>query len=192
MHDNIAAKGFDYFWADETEPDLPPDGAYLSIGPGTQYFNVYPLFHTAAIYDGVRRDVRPGAKNRVAHLVAGCISGRSKKRHHLLVVGYFAYVGHVTAADPNRTEHCRLRHCIYGQRYWRLAGLPYKHTPDAPPLIDPSDARDNVRHYDDYPELYVRWFEYGTFLPTMRTHGTRKYNEVWSYGPRPNPSSKNT
>ena len=35
---------------------------------------------------------------------------------------------------------------------------------------------------DDYPELYVRWFEYGTFLPTMRTHGTRLHNEVWSYG----------
>ena len=35
------------FWADETEPDLPPNGSYFSIGPGTQYFNVYPLFHTA-------------------------------------------------------------------------------------------------------------------------------------------------
>ena len=56
MRNTIAAKGCDFFWADETEPDLPPDGAYLSVGPGTQYLNVYPLFHTAALYDGVRRD----------------------------------------------------------------------------------------------------------------------------------------
>jgi alpha-glucosidase (family GH31 glycosyl hydrolase) len=56
------------------------------------------------------------------------------------------------------------------------------HHPAHKPLLDPSDARDNVGGYDDYPELYTRWFEYATFLPIMRTHGSRRYNEVWSYG----------
>jgi len=28
----------------------------------------------------------------------------------------------------------------------------------------------------------VRWFEWGAFLPVMRTHGERMHNEVWSYG----------
>ena len=79
IHNNIASKGFDYFWADETEPDLPPDGAYLSIGPGTRYFNVYPLFHTAAIYDGVRRDgVRSGAKNRALILSRDAFTGTQR------------------------------------------------------------------------------------------------------------------
>jgi alpha-D-xyloside xylohydrolase len=31
-------------------------GSYFHVGPGTQFFNVYPLFHTAAFYDGMRRD----------------------------------------------------------------------------------------------------------------------------------------
>ena len=57
----FSAKGFDSLWADETEPDLPPDGAYFHIGPGTQFFNVYPLFHTAALYDGFRKD-EPGKR----------------------------------------------------------------------------------------------------------------------------------
>jgi alpha-D-xyloside xylohydrolase len=57
IRDNIASQGFDSFWADETEPDLPPDGGYFKIGPGTQYYNVYPLFHTAAFYDGIRKDM---------------------------------------------------------------------------------------------------------------------------------------
>jgi alpha-D-xyloside xylohydrolase len=61
IHENIIAKGFDSIWADETEPDLPPNGAYFHIGPGTQFFNVYPLFHTAAIYDGFRKD-EPGKR----------------------------------------------------------------------------------------------------------------------------------
>ncbi len=76
--------------------------------------------------------------------------------------------------------------------YWRndVGGwqyLPAEHHPATPPLLDPSDARDNVGGYDDYPELYTRWFEYGAFLPIFRTHGSRKYNEVWSYGKQAEP-----
>ena len=41
--------------------------------------------------------------------------------------------------------------------------------------------------YDDYPELYTRWFEYAAFLPIFRTHGSRRYNEVWSYGKQAEP-----
>ena len=41
--------------------------------------------------------------------------------------------------------------------------------------------------YDDYPELYTRWFQYATFLPIMRTHGSRLANEVWSYGKQAEP-----
>ncbi|SEF76484.1 alpha-D-xyloside xylohydrolase [Bryocella elongata] len=54
IRENFIAKGFDSIWADETEPDLPPNGSYLTVGPGTEYFNVYPYFHTKAIYDGFR------------------------------------------------------------------------------------------------------------------------------------------
>jgi alpha-D-xyloside xylohydrolase len=65
--------------------------------------------------------------------------------------------------------------------------LPGEHHSAHAPLLDPSDARDNVGGYDDYPELYTRWFEYATFLPIMRTHGSRPNNEVWSYGKQAEP-----
>jgi alpha-D-xyloside xylohydrolase len=55
-------QGLRLLWADETEPDLPPNGAYFHIGPGTQFFNVYPLFHTAALYDGFRKDEPESAR----------------------------------------------------------------------------------------------------------------------------------
>jgi hypothetical protein len=57
-----------------------------------------------------------------------------------------------------------------------------KHRSAHPPLLDGSDARDNIGGYEDYPELYTRWFEYGSFLPIFRTHGSRLYKEVWTYG----------
>ena len=52
--------------------------------------------------------------------------------------------------------------------------------------IPPTPAP-NVGGYDDYPELYTRWFQYATFLPIMRTHGSRRNNEVWSYGKQAEP-----
>ena len=120
IRDNIASKGFDYFWADETEPDLPPDGAYLSIGPGAQYLNVYPLLHTAAIYDGVRRD----ESKRALILSSRCVSGSAEERHDLLVVGYLADVGYAAPANPDGAEHGGVGHRIYRQRHRRMAVAP--------------------------------------------------------------------
>ena len=79
-----------------------------------------------------------------------------------------------------------------GMPYWStdIGGwqyLPGTHHPAHPPLLDPSDARDEVGNYDDYPELYTRWFEYGTFQPNFRSHGSRPHNEVWSYGKQAQP-----
>ena len=36
--------------------------AIYHIGPGTEYFNVYPYFHTTAIYDGFRTDLPDAAR----------------------------------------------------------------------------------------------------------------------------------
>jgi len=55
------------------------------------------------------------------------------------------------------------------------------------PLVDPTNARNNVDGYVDYPELFVRWFQWGAFQPVMRAHGERMHNEVWSYGKEAEP-----
>jgi alpha-D-xyloside xylohydrolase len=183
IRDNIVSQGFDSIWADETEPDLPPNGAYFHVGPGTRYFNIFPLLHTAAIYDGFRRDTK----------------------HRGLILSRDAYLGaqrngtmfwssdiYPTWDTLKRQIPAGLDFTASGIANWTqdIGGwqyLPAEHHPAHPPLIDPSDARDNVGGYDDYPELYTRWFEYGSFLPVFRAHGSRKYNEVWSYGKQAEP-----
>ena len=67
--------GFDYIWLDETEPDVDPANDRFSIGSGTRYYNVYPLFHTAAVYEGFRRDF--GDSRRVMILARAAYLGRS-------------------------------------------------------------------------------------------------------------------
>ena len=183
VRDNLLSKGFDAIWADETEPDVPPNGSYFYIGPGTRYFNVYPLLHTAALYEGFRRDIS----------------------HRALILARAAYLGaqrnatifwssdiHATWDTLKRHVPAGLNFTATGMAYWSndvggFLDLPDEHHPEHPPLLDPSDCRDNVRGYDDYPELYTRWFEYGAFLPVMRTHGSRVHNEVWSYGKQAEP-----
>ena len=184
IRDNIISKGFDSLWADETEPDLPPDGAYLHIGPGTEFFNVYPLFHTAALYDGFRKD-EPGRRalilSRDAYLGA--------QRNGTIFWSSDIYP---TWDTLKRQIPTGLDVAASGITYWSndTGGwqyLPAEHHPAHPPLLDPSDARANVGGYDDYPELYTRWFEYASFLPIFRTHGSRPANEVWSYGKQAEP-----
>jgi alpha-D-xyloside xylohydrolase len=184
VHDNILSQGFDSLWADETEPDLPPNGAYLHVGPGTQFFNVYPLFHTGALYDGFRRD---------------------EPQRRALILSRDAYLGVqskgtiVWSSDISPTWDTLKRQISTGLDvtasgipYWSndTGGwqyLPKVHHPAHKPLLDPSDARETVGGYDDYPELYTRWFQYAAFLPIFRTHGSRPANEVWSYGKEAEP-----
>jgi alpha-D-xyloside xylohydrolase len=184
IRDNILSKGFDSLWADETEPDLPPNGAYFHIGPGTQFFNVYPLFHTAALYDGFRRD-EPGKRalilSRDAYLGA--------QRNGAIFWSSDIYP---TWDTLRRQIPTGLDFAASGLTYWSndTGGwqyLPGEHHPAHTPLLDPSDARANVGGYDDYPELYTRWFQYAAFLPIFRSHGSRPANEVWSYGSQAEP-----
>jgi len=184
IHENILSRGFDSLWADETEPDLPPNGAYLHIGPGTQYFNVYPLFHTAALYDGYRKD-EPG--KRALILSRDAYTGAQRNG-----TIFWSSDIYPTWDTLKRQVPTGLDVAASGIAYWSndTGGwqyLPYSHHPAHPPLLDPSDARATVGMYDDYPELYTRWFEYATFLPIFRTHGSRPANEVWSYGHQAEP-----
>ncbi len=183
IRENYISKGFDAFWADETEPDLPPNGSFWHIGPGTEFFNVFPLFHTAAFYNGMRRDTSQralilardaylGAQHNGAIFWSSDISGNWDTLKRQVPTG----INFVASGTPYWSTD------IGGWQY-----LPAVHHPAHPPLLDPTDARDNVGGYDDYPELYTRWFEYGAFQPNFRSHGSRKQNEVWSYGKQAQP-----
>jgi alpha-D-xyloside xylohydrolase len=59
-----------------------------------------------------------------------------------------------------------------------LSGIPYWTTDIGGFILGhPEDPK--------YRELFVRWFQFGTFCPIFRVHGTRapSENELWSYGP---------
>lgn len=178
----IKPYGFDYIWLDETEPDVDPTNDFFFIGSGKRYYNVYPLFHTASVYDGFRRDF--GDSRRVMILARAAYLGAQRN-------GTVFWSSDIVSTWDmlKRSIPAGLNFTASGMPYWDtdIAGFfsppiyPNYH-PEHKPLIDPSDALSNVDGYEDYPELFVRWFEWGVFQPVVRAHGERTHNEVWAYG----------
>ena len=179
--------GFDYLWLDETEPDIDPAKDVFSVGSGTRFYNVYPLFHTASVYEGFRRDF--GDSRRVMILARAAYLGAQRNG-----TVFWSSDIYSTWDMLKRSIPAGLNFTASGLPYWDtdIAGFfspqipPDYHAPHKP-LIDGSDVRSTIGNYEDYPELFVRWFEWGVFQPVMRAHGEREHNEVWSYGKEAEP-----
>jgi len=179
--------GFDYLWLDETEPDIDPANDVFSIGSGKRFYNVYPLFHTASVYEGFRRDF--GDSRRVMTLARASYLGAQRN-------GTVFWSSDIVSTWDmlKRSIPAGLNFTASGMPYWDtdIAGffspaLPPDYHAEHKPLIDGSDVRGTIGNYEDYPELFVRWFEWGAFHPIMRAHGERNHNEVWSYGKQAEP-----
>ena len=183
----IKPYGFDYVWLDETEPDIDPAKDVFSVGSGTRFYNVYPLFHTASVYEGFRRDF--GDSRRVMILARAAYLGAQRN-------GTVFWSSDIVSTWDmlKRSIPAGLNFAASGFPYWDtdIAGffspqIPADYHATKKPLIDGSDVRGTIGNYEDYPELFVRWFEWGAFMPVMRAHGERDHNEVWSYGKQAEP-----
>jgi len=177
------AEGFDYWWTDETEPDIGWHDMTTYAGSGSRIFNIFPLLHTGALYDGQRSC----SQERVAILARDAYLGAQRN-------GTTFWSSDIS---PNWSVYHRqistgLNMCATGLPYWScdIGGWQDMSKIKSKPatlLLDPSDARKLVRDYDDYPELYTRWFQFAAFCPTFRAHGQRDADEVWSYGKQAEP-----
>ena len=168
LMDNVLFKiGADAWWLDTTEPETEGRETNIlatskvAIGNGARYANLYPLMTTQAVYDG-QRGVTSQAR--------------------VFILSRSAYAGiqrHATAAwsgDINSDWETFKRQIPAGLNLM-VSGVPYWTT-------DIGGFTDGNPDDPAYRELFVRWFEYGTFCPIFRVHGTRatNQNELWSFG----------
>ncbi len=168
MNNALFKIGADAWWLDTTEPETESRETNLlvtnnvAIGNGARYANEFPLLTTTAVYEGQRE---ASDKKRVFILSRSAYAGSQRN-------AAATWSGDV---DPNWET---FRRQIPAGLNYSLSGLPYW-TTDIGGFVsaNPDDPA--------YRELYVRWFEFGTFCPIFRAHGTRttNQNEIWSYGP---------
>jgi alpha-D-xyloside xylohydrolase len=168
MNEALFKIGADAWWLDTTEPETEGRETNLlvtnkvAIGNGARYANEFPLLTTTAVYEGQRE---ASDKKRVFILSRSAYAGAQRN-------AVTTWSGDV---DPNWET---FRRQIPAGLNYSLSGLPYW-TTDIGGFVsaNPDDPA--------YRELFVRWFEFGTFCPIFRVHGTRttNQNELWSYGP---------
>ena len=74
-----------------------------------------------------------------------------------------------------------LNFCATGSPYWTLdVGAFF--VQNKPELWFWSGDYDQGVDDLGYRELFVRWFQYATFLPMLRAHGTDTPREIWRFG----------
>ncbi len=177
VNDSYVKQGFDSYWLDESEPDIIPHSYYMHEGLGARVYNIYPLYHAKGLYEGQRSEY----EHRVFTLTRSAYLGA-----HQYGTTFWSSDIYPEWDVLKRQIACGVNFCASGMPYWSsdIGGWqpfsPERVAPDIDLLL--TAETDIWRMYEDYPEMYVRWFQYGVFCPTFRAHGTRSANEVWSYG----------
>jgi len=160
--------GADAWWMDTTEPETEGQeenillNHKLTAGSGNRYLNLYPLLDTQGIYQGQRS---ASDKKRVFILSRSAFAGSQRN-------AVTAWSGDINS------DWLSFRRQVPAGLNFELSGIPYW-TTDIGGFVfgSPTDPA--------FRELFIRWFQYGTFNPILRVHGTRHpdENELWSYGP---------
>ena len=168
LNKGLFSKGIDAWWTDSTEPDhvnvqekdfdIPTAmGTYRSV------VNAFPLMTNGGVYNNQR-------------------SITSDKRVYLLTRCAFAgqqrYGANTWSGDVRSTWDVLKKQIPTGLNF-SLTGIPYWNTD-----IGGFFLRDYDRGVANkaYQELYIRWFQYATFTPMQRSHGSGVNKEIYNLG----------
>lgn len=176
---NYADLGIKTFWLDEAEPEFfnyDYEMYRYQAGPAAQVGNIYPREYARLFYEGQRENHQEDIVNLVRCAWAG------SQRYGALV-----WSGDIWSSyEDFRKQICAGLHM-------GLCGIPWWTT-------DIGGFHGGNVNSDDFKELLIRWFQFGTFCPVMRLHGLRMPgtdivdkagrkrewtgagNEIWSYG----------
>ena len=167
MNKALFGIGADAWWLDTIEPETEARedniqlGHKIAAGSGDRYVNLYPQMTARGVYEGQR-----AASDRKRVFILGRSAFAGSQRYSVT-----AWSGDVNSDFES------LRRQIPAGLNFMLSGVPYWTT-------DIGGFTSGNPNDPAYRELFIRWFQYGTFCPIFRVHGTRSndQNELWSYG----------
>ncbi len=179
LNKGLFSLGIDGWWMDSTEPDhldFKPSDFDLKtyLGSFRKVRNAFPLMAVGGVSDhqrGVSSD------KRVFILTRSAFAGQQR------------YGANTWSGDVNSSWQS-LRSQIPAGLNFSLSGIPYWNTD-----IGGFFAGSYNRGWNDgtgaknplYQELYVRWLQFGTFTPMMRSHGTDVPREIYNFGKKGEP-----
>jgi alpha-D-xyloside xylohydrolase len=164
----IFSLGMDGWWMDSTEPDhldfKPADlDTKTYLGSFRKVRNAYPLMTVGGVAQHQRAE---NSDKRVFILTRSAFAGQQR-------YGANTWSGDVTASWQ------ALRNQISAGLNFSLCGVPYWNSDIGGFFL--SKFRRKLSD-PEYRELYVRWLEFGTFCPMMRSHGADAPREIYQFG----------
>ena len=199
--------GFDAWWCDSTEPFSGPDWGgeakrepwerYIRVGEEHKRFldpeqaNLYALAHARGIYENQRKDT---SEKRVLNLTRSGYAGSQR-------YGAVLWSGDISARwdvlKGQIAEGLNMAASGYPwwtldiggffvvRENWRARGCGCDTDP-TPKWFWQGDYEAGIADAG-YRELYVRWLQFGCFLPMFRSHGTDTPREIWHFGEKGTP-----
>ncbi len=202
--DEFFSHGFDAWWCDSSEPldgdwnqlPQPENGEeyswdsqerrwrlnkdVLSDALGAERSSLYSLYHAMGIYENQRasygkEDEGTEREKRVVNLTRSSYPGQQR-------YGTIVWNGDTYASWDSFKKQIPsgLNYMATGNPYW---------TVDVGGFFTGGDGRwfrkgefpKGVAD-DGYKEYYTRMFQWATFLPVLRSHGTDTPREIWQFG----------
>jgi len=168
LNKGIFSLGMDGWWMDSSEPDhldfKPSDlDNKTFLGSFRKVRNAFPLMTVGGVYDHQRS---VSDSKRVFILTRSAFAGQQR-------YGANTWSGDVTASWN------ALRNQISAGLNFSLCGIPYWNSDIGGFFL--SKFRKKLED-PEYRELYVRWLEFGTFCPMMRSHGADAPREIYHFG----------
>lgn len=203
-NDEFFSRGFDAWWCDSSEPldgdwnqlPQPENGKeytwdsherrwrlnkdVLSDALGAERSSLYSLYHAMGIYENQRasyskEDEGTEREKRVVNLTRSSYPGQQR-------YGTVVWNGDTYASWDSFKKQIPsgLNYMATGTPYW---------TVDVGGFFTGGDGRwfrkgefpKGVAD-DGYKEYYTRMFQWATFLPVLRSHGTDTPREIWQFG----------
>jgi len=170
----LFSKNIDGWWMDSTEPDhLSFKESDLDtkthLGSFRSVRNAYPLMTVGGVYDHQRATTD---KKRVFILTRSAFAGQQR-------YGANTWSGDVTSSWES------LRNQIPAGLNFSLCGIPYWNSDIGGFFAGAYNKKWNDASGANNPlfqELYVRWLQFGTFTPMMRSHGADVPREIYQFG----------
>ena len=196
-NDEFFSNGFDAWWCDSSEPldgdwnQLPEpigDKPYgwddherrwqlnkdvLSDALGAERSSLYSLYHSMGLYENQRATTND---KRVLNLTRSSFAGQ--QRYATVVWNGDT---HASWQSFRQQIPAGLNYMATGNPYWTVDVGSFFVRNDGRRWFYTGEFQNGVND-EAYREYYTRMFQWATFLPMLRSHGTDTPREIWQFG----------
>ena len=196
-YEEFFSKGFDAWWCDSSEPldgdwnkiPEPIEGkAYgwndherrwhlnkdiLSDALGAERSSLYSLYHSKGLYENQRLT---GTEKRVLNLTRSSFAGQ--QRYATVVWNGDT---HASWQSFRQQIPAGLNYMATGNPYWTVDVGSFFTRNDGRRWFYTGEFQKGVEE-EEYREYYTRMFQWATFLPMLRSHGSDTPREIWRFG----------